>query len=53
MTDFAQAIAKREAEKRCGTRTDWHEPPTYVIPPREPVNFELVRTLWPEVETTK
>lgn len=27
--------------------------PTYVIPPREPVNMELVRYLWPELEAAK
>ena len=54
MNDFDQTLAKRDAIKRCGTATTWPTPPpTYLIPKREPVNFELVRYLWPELETTK
>ena len=54
MNDFQQYLADRDRVRKCGTQTTWPTPPTtYLIPRREPVNFELVRYLWPELETTK
>lgn len=54
MNEFEDFLADRERVKRCGTQTTWgDETNPYVIPKREPVNLELVRYLWPELETTK
>lgn len=55
MTDFDDYLADRERVRKCGTQTAWYEPQltTHLIPAREPLNTELVRYLWPELETVK
>lgn len=55
MTDFDAYLADRERVKRCGTQAQWYEPQltTCLIHAREPLNTDLVRYLWPELEAVK